>query len=69
VASVKDYPGSWAEYRIYEQGYLQVHWRISSPEALSWTRRSRGMYHGLFGPYAFGSIEDRCFAVSWTPSR
>ena len=67
VASVKDYPGSWAEYRIYESGYSQVHWRISTPEALSWTRRSRGMYHGLYGAYAFGEIADRCFSLGWTP--
>ncbi len=38
VASVKEFPGSWAEYRVYEGGVLQIHRRISSPEALVWTR-------------------------------
>ena len=31
VACVKDYPGSWAEYRVFEGGVLQVHRRISTP--------------------------------------
>ena len=27
VASVKDFPGTWAEYRVYEGGILQIHRR------------------------------------------
>ncbi|MCB0964311.1 MAG: metallophosphoesterase, partial [Acidimicrobiales bacterium] len=63
VASVKDYPGSWAEYRIHEGGIVQVHRRASSSEALAWTEQTRGMYSGLYGWYAFGQLEDRCFAI------
>lgn len=63
VASVKDYPGSWAEYRVHEGGIVQVHRRASSPEALAWTEQTRGMYSGLYGWYAFGQLEDRCFAI------
>jgi len=63
VASVKDYPGSWAEYRVFEGGILQVHRRISSPEALDWTDRTRAMFGGLYPLYAFGDLSDRCFTI------
>jgi Icc protein len=61
VASVKDFPGSWAEYRIFEGGILQVHRRVSSPEALDWTDRTRAMFHGAYAGYSFGELADRCF--------
>jgi hypothetical protein len=64
VACVKDYPGSWAEYRVFEGGVLQVHRRISTPEALDWTERTRVMFGGLYPDYAFGSLADRCFAIT-----
>ncbi len=64
VACVKDYPGAWAEYRVHEGGIVQLHHRISSPEALSWTERTRGMYLGMYADYAFGSLADRCFALT-----
>ena len=63
VASVKDFPGSWAEYRVYEGGICQIHHRISDPAALAWTDRTRVMYAGLYVEYAFGSRGDRCFAL------
>lgn len=63
VACVKDYPGTWAEYRVHEGGILQVHHRISTPEALRWSERCRGMYGGAYAGYALGNLPDRCFAV------
>ena len=63
VASVKDFPGSWAEYRVFEGGILQVHRRVSSPEALDWTDRTRTMFGGLYPLYSFGAVTDRCFAI------
>lgn len=63
VACVKDYPGSWAEYRIHEGGILQVHHRIATPEALEWTERTRGMFDGTYPAYARGRLTDRCFVV------
>lgn len=62
VSSVKDYPGSWAEYRVFEGGILQVHRRISTPDALDWTDRTRAMFGGLYPQYAFGALEDRCLS-------
>ena len=46
VACVKDFPGAWAEYRVFEGGILQVFRRIATPEALVWTERTRQMYEG-----------------------
>ncbi|HEX9530739.1 MAG TPA: hypothetical protein VF954_06355, partial [Acidimicrobiales bacterium] len=63
VACVKDFPGTWAEYRVFEGGVLQVHHRISSPDALAWSERTRVLYAGLYAEYAFGRVEDRCFPI------
>jgi 3',5'-cyclic AMP phosphodiesterase CpdA len=63
VACVKDFPGAWAEYRVFEGGILQVHRRISTPDALSWTERTRAMFGGMYPAYAFGGLEDRCFPI------
>ena len=63
VACVKDFPGSWAEYRVFDGGILQVHRRVSTPEALDWTDRCRAMFAGTYVGYAFGELKDRCFAI------
>jgi predicted phosphodiesterase len=64
VACVKDFPGAWAEYRVYEGGILQVFRRISAPDALAWSHKTRDMYGGLYEMYAFGTLEDRCFPIA-----
>jgi 3',5'-cyclic AMP phosphodiesterase CpdA len=64
IGATKDYPGVWAEYRIYEGAVMQVVHRISSPAALSWTERTRAMFGGLYPSYSFGGLEDRCFYVT-----
>ncbi len=63
VACVKDFPGTWAEYRVFEDGILQVHRRISTPEALAWTERTKAMFSGLYEGYALGALEDRNFEI------
>lgn len=63
VACVKDYPGSWAEYRVFDGGILQVHRRISTPDALAWSERTRAMFGGAYPLYARGRGSDRCFVV------
>ena len=63
IGATKDFPGVWAEYRIYEGGILQIVHRISSPEALDWTDRTRQMFGGLYPSYSFGALADRCFVV------
>ena len=44
VGCVKDFPGSWAEYQVYDGGILQIAHRISSPEALAWSEQCRVLY-------------------------
>jgi 3',5'-cyclic AMP phosphodiesterase CpdA len=69
VGCVKDFPGSWAEYRVYEGGMLQIHHRISSPEALAWSEQCRVLYRDFgidYVAYALGRLADRCFLI---PSR
>jgi 3',5'-cyclic AMP phosphodiesterase CpdA len=63
VACVKDFPGTWAEYRVFEGGVLQIHRRISTPEALSWSDSTRVMFGGVYAEYAFGQLSDRCFPI------
>lgn len=67
VGTVKDFPGSYAEYRVFEGGILQVHHRVSTPEALAWSEACRVLYRDTgmdYVPYALGRLEDRCFAIS-----
>ncbi|HEX9968608.1 MAG TPA: metallophosphoesterase family protein [Acidimicrobiales bacterium] len=64
VSSVKDFPGGWAEYRVYEGGVLQVFRRVSTPAALDWSDRTRAMFGGFYPQYSFGRLEDRCFVLA-----
>jgi 3',5'-cyclic-AMP phosphodiesterase len=64
VGCAKDFPGSWAEYRVFEGGILQVHRRIGAdPAAVDWSERCRSLYGGLYPGYALGTIADRCFEI------
>jgi 3',5'-cyclic AMP phosphodiesterase CpdA len=66
IGCVKDFPGTWAEYRVYEGGIMQVVHRISSPAALSWSERCRHLYADFgvdYESYALGSLSDRCFVI------
>lgn len=66
VACVKDFPGTWAEYRVYEGGVIQIHHRISSPEALVWSEKCRSLYSGIgldYSTWASGQLSDRCFTL------
>ena len=64
IGTLKDFPGTWAEYRVYEGGIMQVVHRISDPEALAWSERCRGLYADFgmqYESYALGSLDERCF--------
>jgi 3',5'-cyclic AMP phosphodiesterase CpdA len=67
IGCVKDFPGTWAEYRVYEGGISQVVHRISTPEALRWSERCRHLYSDFgmdYETYALGRLEDRCFTIA-----
>ena len=65
IACVKDYPGAWAEYRVYEGGYTQVTRRVATPDAMAWTEKTRAMFAGLYRDYALGALSDRCLNVAF----
>ena len=69
VACVKDFPGTWAEYRVFEGGVLQVHHRTSTPDAIAWSERCRGLYRDFgvdYPPFALGAVDDHSFAFGLT---
>ncbi|MFK7920120.1 MAG: metallophosphoesterase [Ilumatobacter sp.] len=66
VGCTKDFPGTWAEYRVHDGAIMQVVHRMSSPEALSWSEPCRGLYADFdidYGTYALGELGDRCFVL------
>lgn len=66
VGCVKDFPGTWAEYRVFDGGVLQIVHRVSSPEALAWSEECRDLYSdfGLdYTDYALGRLDHRCFGI------
>ncbi len=64
ISCVKDFPGVWAEYQVYEGGIVQLVHRISDPEVLSWTDQTRELLpENAYVNYAFGALSDRCFIV------
>jgi hypothetical protein len=63
VACVKDFPGGWAEYRVYDRGIAQVFHRASAPAAVAWAERTRAMFAGHYAAYAMGGIADRSFVI------
>ena len=69
VGCVKDFPGTWAEYRVYEGGVMQVVHRISDPAALAWSERCRVLYRDFgvdYVAYAMGTLAERCFVFGPT---
>jgi len=64
IGCTKDFPGTWAEYRVYEGGVTQIVHRMSSPDALAWSESCRGLYSDFdidYATYALGTLADRCF--------
>ena len=67
VGCTKDFPGTWAEYRVYEGGVMQVVHRMSSPEALAWSESCRHLYADFeidYESYALGTLQERCFNIA-----
>jgi len=66
IGCTKDFPGTWAEYRVYDGAIMQVVHRMSSPEALAWSEPCRTLYRDFgvdYETYALGTISDRCFVI------
>lgn len=65
VGSPKDYPGTWAFYDVYETGVVQVVRRVSHPDAMAWTERTRTGALGAWGRWSPGRLSERCFVRRW----
>jgi 3',5'-cyclic-AMP phosphodiesterase len=66
IGCTKDFPGTWAEYRVHEGGVMQVVHRMSTPEALAWSESCRHLYSDFgidYETYALGTLTDRCFTI------
>ena len=67
IGCTKDFPGTWAEYRVHEDGIMQVVHRMSTADALAWSESCRGLYSDFgvdYETYALGTLTDRCFTIS-----
>jgi Icc protein len=62
VGCTKDYPGAWAEYRVYEGGFTQVVRRVTEPAAFAWAEQARAMIQGIYRDLVLGTLAARCFA-------
>jgi 3',5'-cyclic-AMP phosphodiesterase len=65
VGSVKDHPGTWAGYLVYEGGIVQVVRRVAAPAAIAWTERTATSVFGIWGRWSPGRLRDRSFTHSW----
>ena len=66
IGCVKDFPGVWAEYRVFDGGIQQIVHRISTPEALAWSEQCRVLYRDFgmdYQAYAMGPLNQRCFTI------
>ncbi len=63
VGSTKDWPGSWAGYRVFEGGIYQTVRRVAAPTAIQWTEHSRRAVGGLWSAWSPGKLSDRCAAL------
>jgi hypothetical protein len=66
IGCIKDFPGTWAEYRVYEGGVMQIVHRISTPETLNWSERCRHLYQDFgvnYQEYAMGELAERCLIL------
>ena len=66
VGATKDYPGVWAGYVVHEGGIRQVVRRITVPDCIVWTERTRAAALGLWPVIASGRLSSRCFTLDWT---
>ena len=65
VGSTKDFPGVWGGYVVHEGGIAQTVRRTLAPEAMRWTEYTRRTVGGIWGLWAFGSLDDRCVVHPW----
>lgn len=65
VASTHHFPATWAGYRVFEGGLMQVVRRTAVPGALAWSETTRDALGGIWALWATGTLSDRSFALDW----
>ena len=69
VQCVKDYPGGFAYYRLYDDGHFRQEVRRTSTErALAHSTRCRDFFRGGYRRFALGGLEARCFVAGGSAS-
>jgi 3',5'-cyclic-AMP phosphodiesterase len=63
TAAIKEFPGAFFEYRVYEGGVEQIMHRITSPESLRWEELTSRMESGTYEHRHNGRLFDRCFTI------
>lgn len=63
VSSTSDYPGVWAGYTANDSSIHQVVRRISAPDAIDWTERTRSVLAGVWPRWSQGHLHDRTVDV------
>ena len=62
INCVKDYPGGFGHYRLYDDGsFRQEVRRTSSDRALAHSTRCAGFFKGGYRRFALGSLAERSF--------
>jgi 3',5'-cyclic AMP phosphodiesterase CpdA len=70
VNCVKDYPGGFAVYELYDDGtFRQEVRRTSSARALAHSTRCRDFFKGGYRDFALGTLADRCWVAGGTRAR
>jgi 3',5'-cyclic AMP phosphodiesterase CpdA len=63
VACVKDFPGAYGHVIVGEHAIAHVVRRASHADAIEWAEKTRTMFDGFYGTYAWGTFDDRCFVL------
>ncbi len=67
VNCVKDYPGGFAVYELYDDGtFRQEVRRTSTARALAHSTRCRDFFKGGYRDFALGTLADRCWVAGGT---
>ncbi|MER6080910.1 metallophosphoesterase [Streptomyces sp. NPDC001833] len=67
VGCVKDFPGLWTEFEVFEGGVVQLVHRIRNREAVAWSDSCRNLYQRIgieYETYALGLLADRCTVLN-----
>jgi hypothetical protein len=66
---VKDYPGGFAVYELYDDGtFRQEARRTSSRRALAHSTRCRDFFNGGYREFALGTLAERAFVAGGSRS-